>query len=147
MSNRPKGLTLRRSKWLTLPMLSLLLNAVETGSSLDELLAANELEWIEEESAGRGGFTINSQILQKVFAMRAPQEAPERANITLNNDTFVLVELIQVNPGSLESLAEEERNSMTNSLLADLGSSDFQAFILNLKETADIQQSIVDEQF
>lgn len=124
-----------------------ILNAVETGSSLDELLAANELEWIEEESAGRGGFTINSQILQKVFAMRAPQEAPERANITLNNDTFVLVELIQVNPGSLESLAEEERNFMTNSLLADLGSSDFQAFILNLKETADIQQSIVDEQF
>jgi hypothetical protein len=46
-----------------------------------------------------------------------------------------------VNPGSLESLQEEERNSMTNVVLTDLGSSDFQAFVANLRETADIQQS------
>jgi len=30
---------------------------------------------------------------------------------------------------------------MTNALLTDLGSSDFRAFVANLRETAEIQQS------
>ena len=118
-----------------------ILGAIETGADLDEVLASNELEWIEEEAAARAAFNINRQILQQVFAMRTPQDGPERADMTLDNSTFVLNELTQVNPGSLESLQEEERNSMTNSLLTDLGSSDFQAFVANLRETADIQQS------
>lgn len=118
-----------------------ILGAIETGADLDEVLASNELEWIEEEAAARAAFNINRQILQQVFAMRTPQDGPERADMTLDNSTFVLIELTQVNPGSLESLQEEERNSMTNSLLTDLGSSDFQAFVANLRETADIQQS------
>ena len=118
-----------------------ILGAIETGADLDEVLASNELEWIEEEAAARAAFNINRQILQQVFAMRTPQDGPERADMTLDNSTFVLIELTQVNPGSLESLQEEERNSMTNSLLTDLGSSDFQAFVANLRETADIQRS------
>jgi len=118
-----------------------ILSAIETGAGLDEVLASNELEWIEEEAAARVAFNINRQILQQVFAMRTPQDGPERADMTLDNSTFVLIELTQVNPGSLESLQEEERNSMTNAVLTDLGSSDFQAFVANLRETADIQQS------
>lgn len=118
-----------------------ILGVIETGADLDEVLASNELEWIEEEAAARVAFDINRQILQQVFAMRAPRDDPERVDITLDNSTFVLIELTQVNPGSLESLQEEERNSMTNALLVDLGSSDFQAFLANLRETADIQQS------
>jgi peptidyl-prolyl cis-trans isomerase D len=118
-----------------------ILSAIETGAGLDEVLASNELEWIEEEAAARVAFNINRQILQQVFAMRTPQDGPERADMTLDNSTFVLIELTKVNPGSLESLQEEERNSMTNAVLTDLGSSDFQAFVANLRETADIQQS------
>jgi peptidyl-prolyl cis-trans isomerase D len=120
-----------------------ILSAIETGAGLDEVLASNELEWIEEEAAARAAFNINRRILQQVFAMRTPQDGPERADMTLDNSTFVLIELTKVNPGSLESLQEEERNSMTNSVLADLGSSDFQAFVANLRETADIQQSTI----
>ncbi|MCH7671894.1 MAG: peptidylprolyl isomerase [Proteobacteria bacterium] len=118
-----------------------ILGVIEAGTDLDEVLASNELEWIEEEAAARVAFNINRQILQQVFTMRAPRDGPERVDITLDNSTFVLIELTQVNPGSLESLQEEERNSMTNSLLTDLGSSDFQAFVANLRETADIQRS------
>ena len=118
-----------------------ILGVIEAGTDLDEVLASNELEWIEEEAAARVAFNINRQILQQVFTMRAPRDGPERVDITLDNSTFVLIELTQVNSGSLESLQEEERNSMTNALLVDLGSSDFQAFLANLRETADIQQS------
>ena len=119
----------------------LFLTAIEAGTDLDELLATNELEWIEEEAAGRVAFNINNQILQQVFAMPAPLDNPERVTITLTNGTLVLIELNQVNPGSLESLADEERLSMTNTLLTDLGSSDFRAFVAILRETADIQRS------
>ncbi len=118
-----------------------ILSVIETGADLDDVLVSNELEWIEEKAAARVAFNINRQILQQVFAMRAPQDGPERADITLDNNTFVLIELTQVDPGSLESLQQEERNAMTNALLTDLGSSDFRAFVANLRETAEIQQS------
>jgi hypothetical protein len=118
-----------------------ILSVIETGADLDDVLVSNELEWIEEKAAARVAFNINRQILQQVFAMRAPQDGPERADITLDNSTFVLIELTQVDPGSLESLQQEERNAMTNALLTDLGSSDFRAFVANLRETAEIQQS------
>jgi peptidyl-prolyl cis-trans isomerase D len=124
-----------------------ILSAIEYDAAVDELLLANELEWIEAEGAERGGFTVNGQILQQVFAMDSPQSGPERATIILDNGTFVLTELNQVNPGSLDSLTEDERFAMANGLLTNLGSSDFQAFVLNLKETADIQQSISLDQF
>ena len=53
----------------------------------------------------------------------------------------------QVNAGSVAALAESERNTITGSMLVDLGNSDFQAFLANLRENADIQARAFAEEF
>lgn len=125
-----------------------ILSAVEAGTELDTLLADNELQWIAEEATKRAAPTVNREILIQAFAMAEPSEGtPERANITLANDTFVLIELDKVNPGSLDAMEAAERDGMTNAIVADLGNSDFQAFMGNLQQSADIESRVTEEVF
>ena len=125
-----------------------ILTAMEAGNELDALLSDNELEWITVEAARRAEPTVNQEILIQAFAMAAPAGgAPNYANITLANDTFVLLELDKVNTGSLDAMEVAEREGMTNAMVADLGNSDFQAFMTNLQQSADIDSRVTEETF
>lgn len=124
-----------------------LLSNIENGESIDQLLADNQLEWRAEEGANRGAAGVNREILNRIFSMSLA-DSGELAyeNITLSNDTGVIVELNGINAGSIASLAEAERESMVSSMISDLGNSDFQAYMSNLEENADIESRILDEQ-
>jgi peptidyl-prolyl cis-trans isomerase D len=119
-----------------------ILEAVESGTNLDELLQTNELEWLEETGVVRNAPSINSEIVNQVFAMGKPGAGSvERGSLNLSNGTFVVVELEQVNPGEVDSMEEVDRENMSATLLNEKGSNDLQAYILNLRENADIQQA------
>ncbi|PCJ28428.1 MAG: hypothetical protein COA96_00875 [SAR86 cluster bacterium] len=125
-----------------------LLTAVEAEAGLEELLTENELEWITLDDASRGSVMVNGQILSRVFAMSLLENSESTYdNISLDNGTFVLVELNQINVGTLDSMDDAERQGMTTAMIADSGNSDFQAFMTNLQETADIQSSVNEETF
>ena len=124
-----------------------LLDAAERGEGLDELLKANELEWIVEEDIERNSFTVNREIVTKVFGMPRPTALPELTTITLDNGTFVLLELNQVNSGAVDSLEQDELDALTETLSTGLGSSNFEAFLNNLRSNADIQRREVREEF
>ena len=116
--------------------------AADSGEGLDLLLADNELEWIEESEIDRNAFTVNRQIINQVFALTKPEGEAERASLTLDNGTFVLVELTQVNEGTVESIPEEQRSAMVESIIADLGNSEFQAYMNTLRTNSDIQANL-----
>lgn len=123
------------------------LTSIENGESIDQLLADNQLEWLTEEGANRAASSVNREILTNVFAMSLDDAAtPAYENLTLSNDTAVIVELNAINAGSIASLAEAERENMVSSMISDLGNSDFQAYMSNLEENADIKSRILDEQ-
>ena len=124
-----------------------LLDAAERGEGLDELLNANELEWIVEEDIERNSFTVNREIVTKAFGMPRPTALPELTTITLDNGTFVLLELNQVNSGAVDSLEQDELDALTETLSTGLGSSNFEAFLNNLRSNADIQRREVREEF
>ena len=124
-----------------------LLDAAKRGEGLDELLKANELEWIVEEDIERNSFTVNREIVTKAFGMPRPTALPELTTITLDNGTFVLLELNQVNSGAVDSLEQDELDALTETLTSGLGSSDFEAFLNNLRGNADIQRREVREEF
>jgi hypothetical protein len=73
-------------------------------------------------------------------------DTPAYDNLTLSNDTAVIVELNSINAGSIASLPQTDRENMVSSMIADLGNSDFQAYMSNLQENADIESRILDEQ-
>ena len=124
-----------------------LLDAAEKGEGLDELLLANELEWIVEDGIERNSFTVNREIVTKAFAMPRPTALPELTTITLDNGTFVLLELNQVNSGAVDSLEQDELDALTETVASGLGSSDFEAFLNNLRSNADIQRREGIEEF
>lgn len=121
--------------------------AAESGADLEQLLADNELEWIDEQDMSRDSFTVNREILDQVFSMPPPVAGSEFRSMTLSNGTFVLVELNQVNAGTIDSIPEEQRETIRQSMLADLGNSDFQAFLSNLRANSDIQARNLEAQF
>ena len=124
-----------------------LLTAIENGEPIDQLLADNQIEWLTEEGADRVAASVNREILTQVFAMSLGDgNAPAYDNLTLSNDTAVIVELTGINAGSIASLAQADRENMVSSMISDLGNSDFQAYMSNLEANADIKSRVLDEQ-
>ena len=124
-----------------------LLTNIENDESVDQLLADNEIEWLTEEGTSRGAVTVNREILAKIFSMSlADSDTSTYDNLTLTNDTAVIVELNSINAGSIATLPQIDRENMVSGMVADLGNSDFQAYMSNLQENADIKSSILDEQ-
>lgn len=121
------------------------LAAAEAGEGLEALLEENGLEWVEANETGRAAFAVNREIVERAFGMPVPQDGPELADITLANGAFVLIELNRVNPGDLSSMSEAERETMTASMRADLGNGDFQAYMANLRENANIRSALLAE--
>ena len=119
-----------------------LLTALEQERSIDELLSQNELTWISETDIERNSFVVNREIVNEVFSLPKPTQEIRRSNLTLSNGTFVLVELNQVNEGSIDSIPEEQIVGLSNSIKTDLGNNDFQAYMASLRESAEIQTNL-----
>ena len=124
-----------------------ILTRIENAESVEQLLADNQIEWLTEEGTNRDAVTVNREILTQVFAMSlAGSVTPAYDNLTLTNDTAVIVELNSINAGSIASIPLIDQENMLGSMISDLGNSDFQAYMGNLQENADIESSILDEQ-
>lgn len=119
--------------------------AAEEGD-LDSLLEQNELQWQDAPDTARDAFNVNREIVSHVFAMQNPEGEPVYSSLTLANDTFVLIELSEVTPGSLEALAEADREQIQQTIRTDLGASDFGSFLINLRETADINAPALEQE-
>jgi peptidyl-prolyl cis-trans isomerase D len=123
-----------------------ILTAIENEDSVEQLLTVNELEWLTEQGSARVDASVNREILNRVFAMSLPEtDAPAYDNLVLSNDTAVIVELNSINAGSIETLAQIDKENMVSSMISDLGNSDFQAYMSNLQQSADIESSILGE--
>jgi len=121
---------------------------VQTGGDVDALMEAEGLQWVELEAVNRTSNAANRQVIEQAFTMPAPENEPGRASITLPNGTFVLLELTGVTPGSLESLSEQERQSLRSQISQSMGSSDLQSYITSLRNNADIQRrEVLSEEF
>ena len=124
-----------------------LLTSIEDDEPVDQLLADNQIEWLTQDGADRAAANVNREILTQVFSMSlADTGTPVYDNLTLTNDTAVIVELTSINAGSIDSLADTDRENMVSSMISDLGNSDFQAYMSNLQNSADIESQILDEQ-
>lgn len=123
-----------------------LLIAAEEGGDVDALLADNELEWLDAENISRNDFSVNREVIDHVFTMAAPESEPIVSSVSLANGTFVLVELNQVNPGEFSAIPEPERNRLVDSLQSDLGVSDYQSFLVSLREGSDISAAMLEEE-
>jgi peptidyl-prolyl cis-trans isomerase D len=126
---------------------SSLVEQFQEGADLEVLLMENDLSWVVEIEVERNSFSVNREILEEVFSLSAASANAQSATLTLDNGTFVLVELIAVNEGALESIPEDQRLALAESIVTDIGNNDFQGYMGSLRDNSDIQTNLLDEAF
>ena len=120
-----------------------ILAALRAGNSADALIAANELQWIEQRNAARDQTGLNGEVLQSAFSMSAPADnAPAYEGFALNNGTYVVLELLGVNRGSLEQMDDAARQTLANGFIEREGRAAFDAFLANTRNNADITENL-----
>lgn len=125
-----------------------LLSSLQNGENIDDVMVENALQWIAQNNAARDQPGLNGEVLQSVFAMASPAEGETELNgFTLSNGTFVVLELQNVNRGSLADLALAERATMTNSYIERTGRASFDTFLANTRRNAEISNNLEEIDF
>lgn len=120
-----------------------ILTALRAGNSADDIIAANELQWIEQRNAARDQTGLNSEVLQSAFSMSAPAgDESLYQGFALNNGTYVVLELLGVNRGSLEQMDDAARQTLATGFIEREGRAAFDAFLANTRNNADITENL-----
>jgi len=116
-----------------------ILAALRSGESAEELIATSELEWITADGVSRNQANVNNEVLRAAFNISAPTDGdPVYQGAALNNGTYVVIELNNVNPGNLAAMSPEERDSLYSSIIERSGRAAFDAYLANLRSSAKI---------
>jgi peptidyl-prolyl cis-trans isomerase D len=123
-----------------------LLSSLRNGQSVDEMIVANELQWISQEGVSRDQTGLNTEVLQRAFTMSPPEgDSPTLDGLALTNGAYIVLELQSVNRGTLDQLAADERTTMVSSNVDADGRAAFDAFLANSRNSADIIENLVEE--
>ena len=123
-----------------------LLASLRNGQSVDEMIVANELQWISQEGVSRDQTGLNTEVLQRAFTMSPPEgDSPTLDGLALTNGAYIVLELQSVNRGTLDQLAADERTTMVSSNVDADGRAAFDAFLANSRNSADIIENLVEE--
>lgn len=123
-----------------------ILGALVQGQDIDELLAENELEWIEQTGITRDSIAINREITNAVFSLPVPEgDEPIYEGVALTNGTYVVVELNDVQVGDLASMPDAERRNIEQAILGERSQSLFGSYLNYLRANADITTRVIED--
>ncbi|MDP2283269.1 MAG: SurA N-terminal domain-containing protein [Pseudohongiella sp.] len=114
--------------------------ALESGSDAADILAAESLSWNERTGVRRNQFDLNTEIIQNVFSLPAPEENQVvRRGFSLTNGAYVVIELQSVNAGSPDDMPEDQRTRLAAAMLDSQGRLTFDALLGTLRDNATIR--------
>ncbi|MDP3518559.1 MAG: SurA N-terminal domain-containing protein [Pseudohongiella sp.] len=114
--------------------------ALESGSDAADILAAESLSWNERTGVRRNQFDLNTEIIQNVFSLPAPEENQVvRRGFSLTNGAYVVIELQSVNAGSPDDMPEDQRTQLAAAMLDSQGRLTFDALLGTLRDSATIR--------
>jgi len=116
------------------------LNNLNNGQNIDNLLAVQGLEWNRGQNLSRTSPGLQPEIRQLVFSMSKPEGDPLIQGQQLASGDYIIAELQEVIPGSLEEMSEENRLALQNYLMQLTANSDFTAYMTGFEADADIER-------
>jgi len=116
------------------------LNNLNNGQNIDNLLAVQGLEWNRGQNLSRTSPGLEPEIRQLVFSMSKPEGDPLIQGQQLASGDYIIAELQEVIPGSLEEMSEENRLALQNYLMQLTANSDFTAYMTGFEADADIKR-------
>ena len=116
-----------------------LLQKIEGGESIAKVAKDNELEWQVETKLERNSLTLDQEIVNSAFEARTFRNDVAIAQLQLADGSQVLMQVSNVQPGSVASLNSNERASIKGVLAQGQGSRELQAYFGQLRENADVK--------
>jgi len=116
------------------------LNNLNNGQNIDNLLAVQGLEWNRGQNLSRTSPGLEPEIRQLVFSMSKPEGDPLIQGQQLASGDYIIAELQEVIPGSLEEMSEENILALQNYLMQLTANSDFTAYMTGFEADADIER-------
>ncbi|MDG2174872.1 MAG: SurA N-terminal domain-containing protein [Gammaproteobacteria bacterium] len=116
-------------------------DSMQNGQNIDTLLETQDLNWNQLNALERSNQLLPPELVQNVFDMPGPEAGDVRVDgFQLSTGEYVVVELQNVNEGSLEDLEQEEQASLQTFLAQQYSNEEFEALILGLQNRADINR-------
>jgi peptidyl-prolyl cis-trans isomerase D len=117
-----------------------ILTALRSTDEVEELLEQHELQWREHTSVSREDPSVNAEIRQAAFAVQ-PATGDEASLLgrQLANGTYVVVQLLGIQDGSLDRINDEERQILARILHENAGRNTFDALLENKRSAARIR--------
>jgi len=114
-------------------------DSMQNGQNMDTLLQTQDLSWNQLNALERSDQLLPPELVQNIFDMPGPgTESVIVDGFQLSTGEYVVVELQNVNEGSLEDLEQEEQASLQAFLAQQYSNEEFEALILGLQNRADI---------
>ncbi|MDY6982324.1 MAG: SurA N-terminal domain-containing protein [Pseudomonadota bacterium] len=117
-----------------------IVSSMQSGSNIDGLLAAQNTTWTQVDAIERNVAGANAEITDKVFTMPRPEEGATLVQgHTLNDGSYIVVELQNVTDGTAADFRENEEGNLRNFISQQMAVNDFAGFMGNLEARADIE--------
>lgn len=116
-------------------------NDLQNGNNIDTLLETQDLSWNQLNDLERNNQQLPPELVNNVFNMSAPQDGGVVVEgFQLSSGAYVVVELREVTPGTIDDFEEAQLASLENFLEQQQADSALAALIQGLKSRADIQR-------
>jgi peptidyl-prolyl cis-trans isomerase D len=116
-----------------------ILNNLQSGSNIDTLLETQDLRWNRVEDLERNNQFLPPELVNNVFSVAAPEDGDVAyAGFQLSNGVYVVVELQDVEAGSMEDFEEAQLANLKSVLAQQYANEDLQALITGLQDRANI---------
>lgn len=117
-----------------------IVSAMQAGSDIEGLLAAQNTSWNQVDAIERGISGANAEISDKVFTMPRPAEgATVIAGYQLTDGSYIVIELQNVTDGTAADFKDNEEENMRNFVSQQVAANDFAGFMKSLEARADIE--------
>lgn len=116
------------------------LSNLNNDQNIDNLLAVQGLEWDGGQNLSRTTSGLDPEIMQIIFSLPKPDAEPVLQGQQLSSGDYVIVELQELIPGSLEEMTEENQLALQNYLMQLRATSDFSAYMSGVQIDADIER-------
>jgi peptidyl-prolyl cis-trans isomerase D len=116
-------------------------DSLQNGGNIDTILEAQNLTWNQLNELERNNQLLPPELVNNIFSMVEPADGSVNVEgFQLASGAYVVVELQQVNPGTIEDFEEAELASLKNFLEQQQADSELSALIIGLQNRADIQR-------
>lgn len=113
----------------------------EAGEDADLVAQDMSLAWEKKDAVRRDDFSVNPDLLFKVFAMGKPSgEQSVIDGFELSNGDYAVVSLVSVADGDLADITMIEKQSIKSSLGASYGGTDYASYLSSLEAGAFVEK-------